>query len=176
MKITSGCIININNNLLLLKHLNGRYSIPEASLKENELLKVSCIKAIQEKTGFNIIPNAMLGVYDALDRKYPERTIGVYYIAHLDILQEHAEKLVQEFNASMSLKSKESKAIQDVESSFQKDAVSTHYELVLLSLVDIANQEYLYDHKTIMNNYFRILMLGSQTFTKKKEENDENKE
>jgi disulfide oxidoreductase YuzD len=149
MKMVSGCIININNNLLLLKYPDGKYCIPEDYVKEDELLKVACINAIKAKTSFNILPNAMFGVYDALDRKYPERTIGVYYITHVDILQEHAEKLVQEFNIAAKEK-------------------SLGYELVLLSMVDIASQEYLYDHKIIMNNYFRILMLGSQTFTNKK--------
>jgi ADP-ribose pyrophosphatase YjhB (NUDIX family) len=150
MKLTSGCIININNNLLLLKYPDGKYCIPEGYVKDDELLKVACINAIKEKTSFNVLPNAMFGVYDAIDRKYPERTIGAYYITHIDILQEHAEKLVQEFNTD------------------NKDKLG--YELVLLSMIDIANQEYMYDHKIIMNNYFRILMLGSQTFNKKDEQ------
>lgn len=150
MKLTSGCIININNNLLLLKNKDGKYSIPEGFVKDEELLKVACINAIKEKTGFNVLPNAMFGVYDAIARGYPERTIGVYYITHIDILQEHAEKLVQEQNAKLK-------------------EINSNYELVLLSMVDIANQEYLYDHKIIMNNYFRILMLGSQTFNQSKE-------
>lgn len=149
MKITSGCIININNNLLLLKYPDGKYCIPEDYVKEDELLKVACINAIKSKTSFNILPNAMFGVYDALDRKYPERTIGVYYITHIDILQEHAEKLVSEFNDAAKIN-------------------NLGYELIMLSMIDIANQEYMFDHKTIMNNYFRILMLGSQTFTNKK--------
>jgi len=179
MKLNSGCIININNNLLLFKHKNGKYSIPEDYVGENELLKVSCIRIVQEKTGLNIMPTAMFGVYDAIDRGYSERTIGIYYLTHVDMLQERADKLIQEQNAklkaSKSLDSKESKALQDVESPSEKDTISTptnpecDYELILLSLVDIANQEYLFDHKTIMNNYFRILMLGSQTFSKKKE-------
>lgn len=152
MKLNSGCIININNNLLLFKHKNGKYSIPEDYVGENELLKVSCIRIVQEKTGLNIMPTAMFGVYDAIDRGYSERTIGVYYLTHVDMLQEHADKLVAEQNAKLVQENSE-----------------CDYELILLSLVDIANQEYLYDHKTIMNNYFRILMLGSQTFTKKKE-------
>jgi len=150
MRINTGCIININNNLLLLKHNDGRYSIPETELKENEQLKISCIKGVQEKTGFNVIPNAMFGVYDGLDRGYSERTLGVYFVSHLDITQENAEKLVQEFNAKIKEK-------------------NLDYELYLLSIVDISNQEFLYDHKTILNNYFRILMLGAQTFSKKKE-------
>ena len=149
MKITSGCIININNNLLLLKHSDGKFSIPEDYIKDNEILKVACIRAMQEITGLNILPNAMFGVYDALDRGYAERTIGVYYITHVDLAQEHIDKLIKEFNEQLKSQNKE-------------------YELFMLSLVDVANQEYLYDHKTIMNNYFRILMLGSQTFTNKK--------
>lgn len=155
MKLTCGCIVNINNNLLLLKHKDGKYSIPEDYIEENDLLKVACIKAVQNKTGFNVIPNAMFGVYDALDRKYNERTIGVYYITHLEITDEDANKIVKEQNEILAKS-------------------NSDYELILLSLVDIANQEYLYDHKLIMNNYFRILMLGSQTFSKKKDEHKEN--
>jgi len=158
MKLNSGCIININNNLLLFKHKEGKYSIPEDIIKDDELLKVACIRIVQEKTGLNVMPTAMFGVYDAIDRGYPERTIGVYYLTHVDMLQEHADKLVAEVNEKLKSENKE-------------------YELILLSLVDIANQEYLFDHKTIMNNYFRILMLGSQTFNKKKaSESSESKE
>jgi ADP-ribose pyrophosphatase YjhB (NUDIX family) len=134
----------------LFKHKDGKYSIPEDYIKDDELLKISCIRIVQEKTGLNIVPTAMFGVYDAIDRNYSERTIGVYYLTHVDMLQEHADKLVQEQNAKLKSENPE-----------------CGYELFLLSLVDIANQEYLYDHKTIINNYFRILMLGSQTFTKK---------
>ncbi len=151
MKITSGCIVNINNNLLMIKNSNGKYSIPEDYIKEDELLKLSCVRSIQEKTGLNIIPTAMFGVYDALDRNYPERTISVYYITHVDMLQEHADKLIKEFNDKLKADGKD-------------------YELYLMSLVDVANQDYMYDHKIVMNNYFRILMLGSQTFSNKKKE------
>ena len=161
MKINSGCIININNNLLLFKHKDGKYSIPENVIKDDELLKVACIRIVQERTGLNVLPTAMFGVYDALDRGYQERTIGVYYITHIDMLQEHADKLIQEQNAKLKAENPE-----------------CDYELFLLSLVDVENQEYMYDHKIIMNNYFRILMLGSQThhnssLEKKKQENKE---
>jgi len=141
-----GCIININNKLLLLKNKGNKYEIPEDFVKENELFKIAAIRAVKEKTGFSVVPNAMFGVYDALDRKYSERTVGIYYITHVDMNDDDAIKLINEFNSK------------------NKDL---GYELSFFDLDDYEKSEFMHDHQSIIHNYMRLLMLGKQAFQNK---------
>jgi len=150
MKVFSGCVININNDLLVLRNKNNELYLPEVEINDSELLKVACIRGVKELTSFNVLPNALFGVYDAIDRGYPERTLGVYYITNLDIETEHAKKLIEEQNNSLKTQNEE-------------------YTLELLPITDIGKDKMLYDHSTLLHNYLRILMLGQQTFKMKKE-------
>ncbi len=137
MNIMVSCIVNVNNNILLLKTEKG-LEIPSMILGENNLLKECAISAVKELTSFDVLPNAMFGVYDSINRGYAERTLGVFYITHLEMSNEEAEKKAKEFSD----------------------------KIVFLSITEITKEKFAYDHGIVLTNYFRLLMLGSQTFKK----------
>lgn len=139
LDIVVSCIVNINNNILLLKSEKG-LEIPSKKLEENVLLKDCAVNAVKEQTSFDILPNAMFGVYDNLERGYSKRTLGIFYITHLDISNEDAEKKAKEFSNN----------------------------IVFLPITEITKEKFAYDHGIVLTNYFRLLMLGSQTFKKGK--------
>lgn len=139
MDLIVSCIVNVNNNILLLKSENG-LQIPSKILDDNILLKECAIKAVKEQTSFDVLPNAMFGVYDALERGYNKRTLGIFYITHLDISNEDAEKKAKDFSD----------------------------KIVFLPITEITKEKFAYDHGIVLTNYFRLLMLGSQTFKNEK--------
>jgi len=138
MDIEVSCIVNINNNIALIKTESG-YLLPNKKLEDSELLKEAVIKAVKEETNLDVIPNAMFGVYDNIDRR-DKRVLGIFYITHLDISNEDAENIVK----------------------------NSKNKVVFLPIIDIVKEKFCYDHGLVLNNYFRLLMLGSQSFSNKK--------
>jgi ADP-ribose pyrophosphatase YjhB (NUDIX family) len=139
MDVIVSCIVNVNNNILLLKTEKG-LEIPSKLLQEKLLLKECAIKAVKEQTSFDVLPNAMFGVYDSLERGYTNRTLGIFYITHLDISNEDAEKKAKDFSD----------------------------KIIFLPITEITKEKFAYDHGLVLTNYFRLLMLGSQTFKSEK--------
>jgi ADP-ribose pyrophosphatase YjhB (NUDIX family) len=86
MKLTVNSLI-VNNHKILVNTkeedpFKGKLALPHGELKNNETLKEAAERIAIEKTGIEIKPVAMLGVYDALDRDPNERNIGVVFICN----------------------------------------------------------------------------------------------
>lgn len=88
LKVKVNAIIRKDNNkILLIKHeeepFKGKKSLPEGNVKEGETLKQAVARVVKEKTGLDVNPRFMTGVYDNPERDPRNHTIAIAFLCEI---------------------------------------------------------------------------------------------
>jgi ADP-ribose pyrophosphatase YjhB (NUDIX family) len=84
-KLDTRAAIFQNNKILLVKEINGKWSLPGGWVDVNESIKSNIIKEVKEESGFNTIPKKLIALQD---RNKHNRPIYAYGICKVFVLCE----------------------------------------------------------------------------------------
>ena len=141
MIFTCDAIIPVDNKVLLIKRntepFKGKYALPGGKVEDKELIKDALIREVKEELGIDVVPFAMLGVYDVPDRDPRGRYVSIAYLC-----KPEGELTKENIKASK-------REVESVE---------------LIPLIDIVEGkiEMAFDHIKMIKSYYAISRMGKR--------------
>ena len=133
-------VITVDDKVLLIKRntetFKGKYALPGGKVEKDELLKDSLVREVKEEIGLDVVPFAMLGIYDEVKRDPRGRVVSVVYLCR------PVSDFPKEFNASK-------REVQSVEFIPMRDIVDGKVELA-------------FDHARMIKSYYAISHMGKR--------------